>query len=376
MRAMSFFLLLAVLSMSMSASAQQSSADAGVPTVAIVKPLIKPLGRVLELSADVRAYQQAEIHAKASGYVKAVNVEIGDAVAKDAILAELSVPEMIQEVRIAEAEHQRAGAALTKAEAVLRRQEKNHRRAAKLAAEKVFTETQLEEALAAYESASAEQAGAEAEVTLAEAKWKRLQELAKYATLRAPFAGVVTERMIDAGDFVRSAENSTSGPLFIVVAMDRLRVQLAVPESEAALVKAGETEVTLTFKALSRREVKSRVTRIAASLASKSRTMLTEVEIDNPGRAILPGMYAIALLQLDKERDALVIPAAAVHSDGETAFVWLAEGDQVVRREITVGLDDGETTEVMKGLDLNAAVIKSAPGALSEGMKIRPLPEK
>ncbi|MBT4866128.1 MAG: efflux RND transporter periplasmic adaptor subunit [Planctomycetaceae bacterium] len=366
--------------------------------------------------ATVHPFYRAEVRAKTSGYVETVEADIGDYVEAGDTLAIIDVPELQQRKKIinaritrhvagesraksgvelakanvvsataklaqANSELKRAEAMLTAAEAEFTRTEDlvarkslesrvldevRKKRDAELANQAAVTSA-ITSANADVAVAKAQQSAAEADLDIAEAETEivrqQLAELAvlnDYATIEAPFAGVVTQRSVDPGDLVReSSEVGKGEPLFVVSQMTTVRVHIPIPEADAALVSKGDT-VTLTFPSFSAEEpIKIPVTRLSGELDPSTRTMLVEVEVENATRKLLPGMFGQATISLSSKIAANMLPARAVRFDetGE-AYVYLVdENDTVSVVQVTTGIDDGHSIQILTGLQAGQQVV-------------------
>ena len=289
--------------------------------------------------AQVQPYEQTEILAKAAGFVARVYVDIGDRVEKDQLLAELWIPEMEQERLVAVATVDESAAAVLQMEAAvvaaraklnaaqasvaqyqadvdLRRSE--HNRIAHLVGQQALNEALLDEKLSQLRSAESALAAAEANVQvesarlkqananlvhaqarqrLEEANLKKTQVLMGYAQVRAPFAGLVTQRGIDTGDFVASAASNATDPMFTVCSVDRLRIIVDIPESQAPRIRLGQ-RATLVVDALKNRSFRGVVKRTAGVLDPRTRTLRAEAELDAPADELRPGMFGSLTIEL------------------------------------------------------------------------------
>ncbi|MCC2671157.1 MAG: putative Acriflavine resistance protein acrA, partial [Armatimonadetes bacterium] len=202
-------------------------------------------------------------------------------------------------------------------------------------------------------------------------------DLADYARVTAPFDGVVTERFADPGAFVQSAagnQASTRG-LLKLVADRRLRVLIPVPETDLPSIRKG-TLAAIALDAFPKEKFTGTVTRTAASVDPKSRTMLTEVELPNAGGRLRPGMYARVTLTLEVHRGAITIPSEAVMGK-EDRFVYVVTGGKAHKTPVQVGVDDGKVAEVTEGLNPGAVVVVIGRDTLVDGasVKTEPVPE-
>lgn len=410
------------------AESEQRANDDPVP-VKVLSPERTSLSRITTQPATVHAYYQAELYAKVGGYLETLGADIGQEVDTGTVLGTIAVPEMVKsrekqeatirrlqadekraaaEITVAEANAESAKAALEQAragvgaaDAQLKAERSEHERVSELVENRAVAERLRDESLQRYESAQATKLAAEAAVVSADAKLavaaaelqaaradlaaartrtevaaKELEELdalMAYATLRAPFRGIVTERNADPGDLIRNAPSSgpDSPPLFVIADLDKVRVRITIPESHTPWVDEGDA-VTFVAQALPGRPFPGKIDRIARSLDHSTRTMTVEADLPNPDRLLLPGMYGEATVELDTKADALVLPAGVVRFDEEGhSTVYVVDGDDTVRLvEVSTGLDDGKRIEILGGLEENARVIDAMVGRLAPGQPV------
>ncbi len=400
------------------------------PVVKVVSPESIVLSRTTTQPATVHAYFEARIDAKVDGYVKTLNVDIGDRVESDSVLAVIDVPEMLKQmeyqeqliVRLranetrAKAEVHLAAANVTAAEASVQQSQADVLKAAarlnasRLDYERILRlvnagtiEAQLrDQAQEEYESSTAEKTAAEASVAFARANvdvkkaqhdaavadlktaqseivlaQKRLEEyhvLMNYAELKAPFAGVVTSRHIDPGDLVQKSgvnKESERSSLLTVAMIDKVRVRIAVPEDDAPWVDPGD-QVTIRLRSLKGQAIEGEISRLDEQLDPATRTMIAEVEFENIDHRLLPGMYGEATILLEEKPDAKVLPAGAVRFDSQgNSFAYVVqEGDEIEVVSLELGVDDGNHIEVLAGLDDGARVVDAMVGRLESGQKV------
>ncbi len=384
-------------------------------TVSVIKPQRKALRRVVEQPGTVRADEETPIFARLAGFVSKVHVDIGDKVrgpkydAKGKeiepgqILAEVAIPEMVEEARqklalvrqgeveveqaqknlkIAEANVvavealvYEADAGLDRAQAQAERWKSESERIAKLFQKGVLGEQDRDEALYQYRAAEAarkeakariasaqaaslkskaERDKSEVDVRLADARLQvaraesdRLQALLGYTKLRAPFDGIVTRRRVDTGHFLQPASGTKPDEaVFNVVRLDKVRVFVEVPEADAALVRDG-AEARVVVQALKGAEFVGKVSRTGWALDPGVRTLRTEIDLPNRDGQLRPGMYAYARIT-GQLPEAWVLPATALAKHGEGVVCYRVEGGKAVRLPVLVGRSDGKLTEVHK----------------------------
>jgi RND family efflux transporter MFP subunit len=246
---------------------------------------------------------------------------------------------------------------------------------------KAVTQRIGDETKSRYESSKARLVVAEAEVKSAAASitvaLKTLDEteiMMLYATLKAPFAGIVTQRSVDPGDLVRNVSNSDGSgkPLFTVSKVDVLRVRVPIPERDAVWVKKGDA-VEMSFPALPGEVFEnSIVARLSGRLDPKTRTMMIEVDVPNADGRLIPGMYGKVEVIM-QEKLALVLPSGAVRFDqsGEVSIVYvLKEDNSISHVPVKTGIDDGHVIEILSGLSGSEQVVTRMLGRLMDGQTV------
>jgi HlyD family secretion protein len=341
---------------------QPAAPPAEATAVRIVKPERKTVRHPIEQPGfNVEAFQETPLYAKISGYVRKWNVDIGDRVKQDQVLAELDVPEMEVDlkqkeaaVRQAEAQVQQAKAAVLTAQAQLARAKSQYERLSKAGRGGVIGQEDVEETRLGYESAQAglekaraDVAAAEAQVEVSRASRDYARTMLRYTQVRAPYEGVVTQRNINTGDFIQPASTGARGvPLYVVNQTDPVRVFVNVPGSDAAWVRDGDP-VGLRLQGAGGELFQGKVTRNARSLDPRTRTLRTEIDIPNPEGKLLPGMYVQASITM-QHPGAWALPAAALVTEGDQAFCYRVVDGKAVRTPLQVGLRGGGLVEVLK----------------------------
>lgn len=327
---------------SCSAEADHPQAEKA-PLVVVTRPEVVEGGRVIEIPGSFHPYEQALLHAKVTGYVSDVNVDIGDQVKKNDVLIRLHLPETEAQLREA-----RAAAELARV---------TSHRLSTLRAEEPMAVTQQDVDVAA------------AEEKVASAKVQQLKALMDYAVIRAPFDGMVARRLVDPGALVVSGYDG-GDPVLEVARADRLRLVLAIPEAEVPEVKPG-VKVRVTVDLLRGRIFEGKVARVSGALAQDTRTMRAEIDMDAEGGLLRPGMYATVRLQLETVPNALSLPSSVVHQESEHAFVWTVREGSLRKAAVEIVRDDGERVIISAGLDPETRVLLAGPQNLQEGQAVR-----
>ncbi|HVN19052.1 MAG TPA: efflux RND transporter periplasmic adaptor subunit [Dongiaceae bacterium] len=358
-----------------------------VAAVAIVQR--RPIENALTLSGEFRPYQQVDVHAKVAGYIKQIYVDVGDHVKAGQVLAILEVPELSAQVAGAKADIQRYQNAIRRSESEIRRAQSNHaayhaaysrlkqasESRAGLIAEQELDDSQAkdQETEAQIESARAAMSESQSQLAAAQAELERLAALEAYSHITAPFAGVVTKRYADTGALIQAgtASETQSMPVVQLAEWSRLRLVVPVPESAVAQLQPGSA-VQVRVSAVNR-TFEGHVARFADSLNEETRTMHTEIDVQNPDGTLKEGMYADAKIVLNQRNNALTIPIQALerNATGATVLVVNSHGS-VEQREVALGVEGSDRVEVTSGLEENDRVIIGNRSEFHPGEKVQP----
>jgi len=326
---------------------RRSVAPPAGPEVQTVRPHKGAIGRTVTLPGNVLAYQQATLYAKVAGYLKSINVDKGDHVKLGDVLADIEVPELIAD--------------RTKFQADLDVMETEYKRninAQKKAPELVVAQT-VDNAKGKYD--------------IARAELERIDTLLGYARITAPFSGVITKRFVDPGAFIPAATSGSSAdtPAIVTLAdFDTVRVQVAVPEQEAPFIKDGLT-VTVTIPELPGRKFDATITRYAHAIESATRTMLIESEISNSSGELVPGMYALVNVEVERHENALVIPADALVTEKAKTSVFALDENKARKVPVKIGFNDGTSVEILDGIKPGQRVILVGKLGLNDGQPVK-----
>jgi len=336
------------------AALAQETAALAVPTVTVVSPAPGQAAARLLLPAEVKPWIDSPIYARASGYVKRWLVDIGTLVQAGDLLAEIETPELDQQVD--QARHE-----LAQAEAALALAKTTADRYAGLLKTASVSEQDAQEKQADFAAKTASAAADRANL-------RRLEDLQGFARVRAPFAGIITARNIDVGELV-AAGNAKE--LFRLAQTDKVRVYVYVPQTDAFGLQPGQP-AEMTISELPGRVFTGRVTTSAGVLSADSRTLLTQLEVDNSRHEILPGCFAQVRLAATERAIGLVLPANTLlfRAEGPQVGVVAAEG-KVQIRGVKLGRDFGQTVEILAGVGPTDKVILNPGDSLHDGMAVR-----
>jgi RND family efflux transporter MFP subunit len=337
----------------------------------------------LVLPGNIQAITEAPVLGRASGYVKQRYADIGDRVKQGQLLAEIEAVELDQQVRQVRAALEQANAGLEQTEANLnqgRTNETLYRTTAerwsalveKGAVSKQENDTyqaQYQAQLATVQSLGKAVNVAKSNVAVAEANLGRLTEMQNYLRVRAPFSGVITQRNVDTGALV--TEGTTL--LFRIAQSGRLRIYVNVPQADSNAVHIGQA-ARLTITDLRSRAFTGKVTRTANALDLSSRTMLTEVQVQNTAGLLMPGMYAQVDFSMPRAEPPLLIKGDALVVRPNGPQVAVVMPDQTVHYQlVTLGRDYGDRIEILSGLEAGQHLVISPGDNIQEHVKVKPV---
>jgi len=339
----------------------------------------------LSLAATTQAVQDAIIYARTSGYVNKRYVDIGDRVEAGQLLAEIASPEIEQQLRQAEADLRQSerNRDLQMANLDLARTTMGRYQAAD--AEGAVAKQALDQSVSAHRTAQAAVASAEASVESNRANVQRLRELVSFQQVVAPFSGIVIQRNVDVGALITAgspvnntavAPSSVSGRangLFEIAQIDALRVFVNIPQAYAANVIAG-LPVEVSVRGQLAQPVVGKVTRTAGALDPGTRTLLTQVDIPNRARRLMPGMFVYVTFKIGPTGTHWRIPASAVIFDGQgTRVAIVGDGNKLHFQTVVLGRDFGTSIDVQSGLQGNETIVTQPTVALEEGQVVTPI---
>jgi membrane fusion protein, multidrug efflux system len=331
-----------------------ATADLAVPTVVVVTPAPGKATAGLSLPAEVRAFVEAPIYARANGFLKRWLVDIGDKVQSGQLLAEIDTPELNQELARSRAELAQAEAALALSRITAARWLDLLKTAS--VSEQEAAEKQSDLALKG------------ATVDAARANVRRLEELQSFARIAAPFAGTITLRKTDVGELIVAG---SAKQLFRLAQTDPLRVYVRVPQTAARIIAPGQI-AEMTVPELPGRIIPARVVRTSGAMEVESRTLLTELEVKNSNGEILAGSYAQVRFPEVKLDPLLTLPSNTLLFRAEGPQVGVVQTNGMVSLvPVRLGRDFGASIEVLDGVSASDKVIINPADSLVSGTKVR-----
>jgi RND family efflux transporter MFP subunit len=339
-----------------------------VPSVRVATVEANPGIVSVTLPGTTAAFAGANIYARATGYIAKRNVDIGDRVKQGELLAQLAVPELDDQISQNEATLKQLKAALEQTEASLRLAQVTWDRDRPLVKEGWETQQQGTVDVQTLKAQEAALSVAQANVAAQENLLKVLRQNRDYASVAAPFDGVITQRNVDIGSLAQGNTNSGTF-MFEIMQKDVIRVWVYVPQNAAFGVAPG-IDAIVRVPELPDREFAGKVTRIADALQSGTRTLLTEIDIPNPDGALPPGIYCTVELKIPRKAPSLVVPAEALIFNRNGLQVAVANNGKAEIRKVRVTRDFGTRLEVDAGVNPGEQVILDPPVNLVEGSKV------
>jgi RND family efflux transporter MFP subunit len=367
----------------------QAVGSADMPTVAVAKTTNEDLLHGLVLTAEFKPFQEIDVMAKVAGYVKRIYVDVGDRVGQGQLLATLEIPEMGDDMTKAQASLERSGSEVARAKDEVQRAESAHQMAhisserlsavsksrPGLVAQQEIDDARGKDLVAEAQVAAAKSglASAMQQVSVNKAEQGRTKTMFEYTRVTAPFAGVITKRYADTGSMIQAgtASQTQAMPLVKLSENRLLRLILPVPESAVPRIHVGQ-EVEVRVPSLDR-SFPGKVARFSEKVLASTRTMETEVDVQNASLVLVPGMYAEVNLTLDRRDGALAIPLTAVDTDAAGSKVMLVTAaNRLEVRKVGLGLETANFVEVRSGLAHGDLVVIGNRGGLQSGQLVKP----
>lgn len=336
--------------------AQNWSNARSVPTVHLVAVNGSAATDGLTLPGTMAAWNAAKLYARVGGYVQGWSKDIGAEVSGGTPLGKIETPELDQQII-------QARAALAKAKADASLAKSTAARWNDLLTDHSVSEQEADEKNGDLAAKNAAVQGAEADLG-------RLMALKSYATVRAPFAGVVTARNVDIGDLVGPGA-STQQPMFSVADVRRIRLYVSVPQTYAAAMTPG-LDATLSVPDQPGRTFDAKVIGTSGSINPQTGTLEVQLVADNPGEVLKPGGYAQVKFSVPGQAGTVTIPSSSlVFRAAGTQVAMVDANDHIHMQPVTLGRDLGGTVEVVTGLGRNARIVDNPPDSIAQGELVR-----
>ncbi len=353
-----------------------------VPIVRTLTMTASDAPRTIDLPGTMQPFDSATLFARATGYIAKRNVDIGSKIHTGDVLAVIAAPDLDQQLAQARAQLTQTEASLAQSKAALQQAQANqdlasvtNRRYSQLAAKGYAAQQDADNARLSLAARNADIQNSTAAVDVAGANVKaqaatvsRLEQLTSFEQVTAPFDGVVTARQVDVGDLV-TADASSGTPMFAVARTNVLRVQVYVPQDAVFGLKDGDT-AEIMVPEMPGRVFHGVVARNASALQPGTRTLLTEVDIDNADGALNAGLYSTVRLSIPRQHPVFVLPSTAVVFDKNGLSAAVYENGTAHLRHLDVAEDDGAQVIVRAGITAGDRVIVNPPVDLTDDMRV------
>ena len=340
------------------AQLSEETRDLAIPTVSVIHPKPNAPQQEIVIPGDMQPFADAPIFARTNGYLKKWYADIGANVKSGQLLAEIDSPEVDQQLQSARAD-------LSTAQANLKLAEVTSTRYKDLLKTDSVAQQDVDNANGNYEARRTTVESAQANV-------KRLQDMQAFEKIYAPFDGVITARNTDVGQLIDSGSSGgTSRELFHIANVNPLRVYINVPQFDSPQIKPGlHAELVLTE--FPGRRFQGTVVRSSGAIDNATRTLLTEVDVDNSARLLKPGGYVEVHLKLPSPVNTFTLPVnATIFKSAGLQVATVKDGKNVALIPITPGRDFGAEIEVVAGLKGDESIILNPSDSLAEGATVR-----
>lgn len=361
-----------------------------VTATALVAPVTRgDLASTLTVAGEFQPYQEVELHAKVSGYIRRINVDIGDRVKSGQVIATLEVPELNAQVAGSQAEVKHSQSEITRSQSEVALAEANYaaihvaytrlteaaKRRPGLVAEQELDDSRAkdQDAEAKINVAKASLDATKEQLGVSKADNQRIQSLEDYSVVTAPFTGVITMRYADVGSLIQAGttSNTQSMPVVKVAQSDLLRLRMPVPEEDVPFIKiGGDVQIRLQDTG---KVIPGKIIRFSRELTESTRTMLAEVDVPNPDLTLSSGMTAETTIVLQSQKNVLTVPAGAVlKADGQAYVLIVDAGNKVQKVPVTLGIQGSDRVEIAQGLGEHQSVIVSGQANYEPGQTVLP----
>jgi RND family efflux transporter MFP subunit len=367
------------------AAVKETTRELAIPDVSVIHPKPGAMKNEVVLPGNIQAFTDSPIYARSSGYLKQWFVDIGGHVKAGQQLAIIEAPELDQQVQQAKATLQQSQAALDQAIAN-EQQGKANEELARVNAERwknlvgkgAVSRQENDQYQAQYQAQVAnlnalEQAiaAARSNIAAAQANLSRLEQMQSYEIVRAPFDGIVTARNIDVGALINAGNGGPAQELFHMAATAKLRVYVSVPQADSRAAAPG-LKSYLTLSEFPGRRFSGDLVRTSGAIDQATRTLLTEVDVDNASGELRPGAYAEVHLMIPEGSRSLILPVSALIFRSEGLRVGVVrDGNKAELVPIILGKDYGNEVEVVSGIAENDLVIANPPDSLASGATVQ-----
>jgi RND family efflux transporter MFP subunit len=333
-----------------------ATSQLAVPSVSVVAPKPTAPSQEIILPGNIQPFVSSPIYARTDGYLKKWYFDIGAHVKAGDLLAIIQTPEVDEQLS-------QARSTLETAQANLKLSQITRDRYQSLLTKHAVAQQDVDNAVGTY---TANQAIVDADMANA----RHYEALVSFEKVYAPFDGIITARNTDIGDLINSGSSTApKTDLFDISQARTLRVYINVPEEYSQGVKPGQTAADITLAEFPGKTFPGKLVRTSEAINATTRTLLTEVDLDNPGATLLSGSYAEVHLQIPAQHSTFLLPVSSLIFRGEKLQVGVVKNGKVAITDVTPGHDFGNQIEIVAGLKADDQVVVNPPDSLVTGQE-------
>lgn len=327
------------------------------PSVELSSPVRKSIVKKLSFTGDILPIQQSNIYSRVAGNIKKIYVDIGQYVRTGQILAEIDKSIFFQNVKQTEGLYKQA-------KATYENNKIQYDRNLELFNKGLVAQSDVDNSKTVVQVS-------EAQMESAQANYINAQTQLSYCDIRAPFSGYITKRYLDPGTYVIVGGNNPNSVLFVLSDINDLKVMVNVLDKDIPLLDKVESAL-ITTDAYPEEEFTGHIRAIGQSLDLSTRTMVTEVDIENRNQMLKPGMFANVELILKKQDNALTLPLQCIRKDDKGSFVYSVNQDSVAfKKYIQLGIQDNNTCEISDGLGDSDKIVVTGQDLIQDGIRVK-----
>ena len=315
------------------------------------------LATELRIPAELTGFQQVDIYAKVSSFVKELKVDIGSRVKKGQLLLILEAPEISSQLAAAQSRQLSQKAIYT---------------ASKSTFDRLFETSKIEGTISKndLEQAAARKNSDYAQYLATQASYKEIAIMKSYLAIRAPFDGVISARNVNPGTFVGSSGKGSELPLFTLQQQDKLRLSVYVPELYTSYLTIGD-ELIFKVKSINNETFHAKIARMSGALDSRLRSERVELDVVNASKKLLPGMIAEVLLPLKSKDNNYVVPKSAVVTSSDGVYVFMVENNKMIKTPVQKGRELENRVEIFGDIPENSILVKIASEEMKDGTALQ-----
>jgi RND family efflux transporter MFP subunit len=354
------FLFLVLATVLTSCNFSEKKEIAALETAPVIETFTiskEKLATELRIPAELTGFQQVDIYAKVSSFVKELKVDIGSQVKKGQILLILEAPEISSQLAAAQSRQLSQKALYT---------------ASKSTFDRLFETSKVEGTISKndLEQASARKNSDYAQYLATQAAYKEIAIMKNYLGIRAPFDGIISARNVNLGTFVGSSGKGSELPLFTLQQQDKLRLSVYVPELYTGYLTIGD-ELIFKVKSINNEAFRAKIARMSGALDSKLRSERVELDVVNTSKKLLPGMVAEVLLPLQSKDNNYVVPKSAVVTASDGVYVFVVENNKMIKIIVQKGRELENRIEIFGDIPENSILVKVASEEMKDGMAVK-----